>query len=183
VGWQICALSELSDVDRSCFDCGKSHINNFLKDSALTSEKEGLCRVFVLINDDISNEVAGFYTLGNSSIRHKDIPDEYKTSLPFEVPAILIGQFALDVKWHGTTFKDKKLSENMLWDIYRRSVLLQKQSPAALNSIKVDTNEERAFNFWKKQGFILYKGHETKERRSLFLPIKTIVSLLGNESS
>jgi hypothetical protein len=178
VGWRIRALSELSDVDRSSFDCSKQHINDFFRDSAQAGEKESLCRVFVLINDEMPKEVAGFYTLSNSSIRYRDIPDEYRPSLPYEVPAVLIGQFALDKQWHGKTYKDKKLSEHMLWDVYRRIVLYRQQSPAALNAIRVDTNEERAFKFWENQGFIVFKDHQSKMRRPLFLPIETIVNEL-----
>lgn len=186
MGWRTRPLAEASQIDRSSFTCGFEPIDTFFKEDIVAGEQEDLFRVFVLINDDCPSEAAGFYTLGNSSISYRDIPERYRLSKPYEIPAILIGQLALHMKYHGKQLKGMKLSKVLLVDAYERIVRLWQQSPSAFNAVRVDTREQRAFEFWKKQGFIPYHKHEHghkqgKTQCSLFLPVKTIEILMSEE--
>ncbi len=184
MGWSTCPLAEAPYIDRPSFTCGFELIDNFFREDIVVGEQEDLFKAFVLVNSDEPSEAAGFYTLGNSSIGYRDIPEHYQASRPYEVPAILIGQFALHEKYHGKQLKGIKLSEVLLGDAYERIVLLRRKSPSAFKAIRVDTRTQKAFDFWQKQGFIAYRkhsnGHENgKKMCSLFLPVDTLESLMN----
>ncbi|NJK65695.1 MAG: hypothetical protein HC941_03395 [Microcoleus sp. SU_5_3] len=56
-------------------------------------------------------------------------------------------------------------------DAYRRICLLFEQEIIGFQAIRVDTRNDVAKEFWLKQGFVPFK----KNKRSLFLPVKTIL--------
>jgi hypothetical protein len=166
MGWQFFSLSQWEDIDLTTFDCGDHHVNQFLINQALSCEREGLSRVFLMLSDD--NELIGYYTLGASIIPLGEIPNKYKRGIPnFPFPAVLIGQFGINKKSQG-----QGLSYILLGDLYRRIVLLYQQKIIAFRAIRVDIQEETAKAFWLKQGFIEFK----KSSNSLFIPIKIILN-------
>lgn len=173
MGWQFLPLSEALEIDRTRFDCSNQNLNHFLKNSAEACEREGLSRVFVMLSDE--NEIVGYYTLGNSKIPLSEIPNKYKRGIPnYPFPAILIGQFGIDIKWQG-----QGLSYILFGDACRRIALNYKQSISAFNAVTVDTEkgDEQAKKFWEKMGFIPFK----KSPHSLFIPVKTILKEFGLE--
>ena len=47
-------------------------------------------------------QIAGYYTLGASTIPLNQVPNKYTRGVPqFSFPAILIGQFGVDMSWQG----------------------------------------------------------------------------------
>ncbi|MEG4444596.1 hypothetical protein QUB47_11050 [Microcoleus sp. AT9_B5] len=94
------------------------------------------------------------------------MPDEYKQPLPFPIPAILIGQFAIERVWQG-----QGISRLLLADAYRRICLLFEQEIIGFQAIRIDTRNEEAKAFWLKQGFVPFR----KTQRSLFLPVRTVL--------
>lgn len=178
MGWRFCALGSALDIDRSSFDCETPDINEYIRNSATTFDQEDFSKVFLMVDTD-SSALVGYYTLSTSVIPNRELPDEYAKGLPveasaFPLPAILIGQFAIDRNWQG-----KGLSTLLLGDTYRRIVLIWRQNSLGMKAVKVDTQNgeqgERARGFWIHQGFTPFK----KSPRSLFLPIKTIAQQFG----
>ncbi|NJK65486.1 MAG: hypothetical protein HC941_02155 [Microcoleus sp. SU_5_3] len=78
-----------------------------------TADEAGFSRTFLMILESGEAKVCGFYTLSASTIPVKELPDEYKQPLPFPIPAILIGQFAIDRVWQG-----QGISRLLLADAY-----------------------------------------------------------------
>lgn len=171
MGWRFCSLTKALDVSRSNFDCGDEEINTYLRDLAVVAEEEGFSKAFLMLSESNQDQIAGFYTLSNSSIPAQELPDEFMKGFIFPCPAILIGQFAID-----KSFQNQKLSNQLLWDVYRRIILLYKLD-SAFRAIRVDTRNDLAKNFWLRQGFIPFK----KRKSSLFLPIQTLVRELEAE--
>ncbi|NJK70079.1 MAG: hypothetical protein HC941_29455 [Microcoleus sp. SU_5_3] len=56
-------------------------------------------------------------------------------------------------------------------DAYRRICLLFEQEIIGFQALRVDTRNDVAKEFWLKQGFVPFK----KNKRSLFLPVKTLL--------
>ncbi|WP_293339826.1 GNAT family N-acetyltransferase [Microcoleus sp. CAWBG58] len=166
MGWRFCSLKNFPTLHRDEFDCGDEEINNYLKNLVETSDEAGFSRTFLIIVEPGEAKVCGFYTLSASTIPVKELPDEYKQPLPFPIPAILIGQFAIDRVWQG-----QGVSRQLLADAYRRICLLFEQEIIGFQAIRVDTRNEEAKAFWLKQGFVPFR----KTQRSLFLPVRTIL--------
>jgi GNAT superfamily N-acetyltransferase len=169
VGWRFCSLKTFLTLQREEFDCGDEEINNYLKNLVETADEAGFSRTFLMIVEPGEAKVCGFYTLSASTIPVKELPDEYKQPLPFPIPAILIGQFAIDNVWQG-----QGISRLLLADAYRRICLLFEQEIIGFQAIRVDTRNEEAKTFWLKQGFVPFR----KTQRSLFLPVQTILKEL-----
>lgn len=166
MGWRFCSLKTFPTLQREEFDCGDEEINNYLKNLVETADEAGFSRTFLMIVEPGEVKVCGFYTLSASTIPVKELPDEYKQPLPFPIPAILIGQFAIDRVWQG-----QGVSRQLLADAYRRICLLFEQEIIGFQAIRVDTRNEEAKAFWLKQGFVPFR----KTQRSLFLPVRTIM--------
>jgi GNAT superfamily N-acetyltransferase len=166
VGWRFCCLKNFPTLQREEFDCGDEEINNYLKNLVEAADEAGFSRTFLMIWESEEVKICGFYTLSASTIPVKELPDEYKQTIPFPVPAILIGQFAIDKVWQG-----QGISRLLLADAYRRICLLFEQEIIGFQAIRVDTRNEEAKAFWLKQGFVPFR----KTQRSLFLPVLTIL--------
>jgi GNAT superfamily N-acetyltransferase len=166
VGWRFCTLKSFPNFPRDSFDCGDEEINNYLKNLVETADEAGFSRTFLMISESGEAKVYGFYTLSASIIPVKELPDEYRQILPFPIPALLIGQFAIDKVWQG-----QGISRKLLADAYRRICLLFEQEIIGFQAIRVDTRNDVAKRFWLKQGFVPFK----KNTRSLFLPVKTLL--------
>jgi GNAT superfamily N-acetyltransferase len=166
VGWRFCTLKSFPNFPRDSFDCGDEEINNYLKNLVETADEAGFSRTFLMISESGEANVYGFYTLSASIIPVKELPDEYRQILPFPIPALLIGQFAIDKVWQG-----QGISRKLLADAYRRICLLFEQEIIGFQAIRVDPRNDVAKRFWLKQGFVPFK----KNTRSLFLPVKTLL--------
>jgi hypothetical protein len=87
------------------FKCGNDILNNYLAHFALQDQQKKLSVCFVL--ESPSQEIIGYYTLSASSIDAKNTSDQ--RFMPFKtkyrtLPIILIGRFAIDLKYKGKGF-------------------------------------------------------------------------------
>lgn len=150
------------------FDCGDQNINDFLKND-LEYSKDNFFKAFLMVHESDGETVIGFYTLSNSIIPRKEIPDKYKRKCPYDWPCILIGQFAIDKKYQGY-----KLSKQLLGNAYARIAKIHLDSDSALRAIRVDTRNEKAVDFWKYNKFTAFQKRQT----SLFLEIEILLQIL-----
>lgn len=94
--------------DLSEFDCDSDDLNNFLKNDALTQQKNKLNLTKLILCDD-DDAIVGYVSLLSDTIPLKDIRDEDTkqeikdqlsiTSRKRKLPAIKIGRFAIDKKY------------------------------------------------------------------------------------
>lgn len=152
---------------RKNFSCGKSILDYYIKIQARQDIKRKLATCFVLINEE--NNVIGYYTLSNTSIERRILPDEIIKKLPpsyKNLPATLLGRLAVDQNYFG-----KRLGEFLLIDAMKKSSIVAKVSIGSMALI-VDPIDESAIAFYTKYGFILLP-----DSRKMFLPMQTIFSL------
>ncbi|MDY6936386.1 MAG: GNAT family N-acetyltransferase [Cyanobacteriota bacterium] len=126
-----------------------------MQDLVETADEAGFSRTFLMIPEIGEAKVFGFYTLSASIIPVKELPEEYRQAIPFPIPAILIGQFAIDKDWQG-----QGISRKLLGDAYRRICLLFQQEVIGFQAIRVDTRNEGAKAFWLRQGFVPFSKNE-----------------------
>ena len=171
MGWEFCSLDNVPKDLIKDFDCGDESVNTYLHKSCLEEESERFAKIFIMLDNSSGYKLVGYYTLSNTSIEAKELPNEFMKGNTFPCPAILIGKFGIDKSFQG-----KKLSRPLLWDVYRRILLLH-EGDSAFKAVRVDTIKEEAVKFWLKQSFIKL----VKRKTSLFLPVATLIKTLEEE--
>jgi GNAT superfamily N-acetyltransferase len=86
-------LSE--DDDRSVFECGRESINAWFRRHAWFNQANDLSRVSV-ISDRATGRIAGYVTLSTAQIERAFLPKSQQRNRPDPVPAMLLGQLAVD---------------------------------------------------------------------------------------
>ncbi|WP_372755999.1 GNAT family N-acetyltransferase [Labilibaculum sp.] len=153
--------------DRSDFNCGKELLDDYVKKQASQDIKKRLSVCFVL--SDANDIVKGYYTLSNSSIPQKDIPEKFSKHLPNsykDIPVTLLGRLAID----KSIFR-KGQGEYLLMDALKESYKVSKQTIGSM-AVVVDPIDEEAVLFYKKYGFIELPGSG-----KMFLPMNTIAKV------
>jgi len=160
-------LTELlnSNHKKNEFQCGHEILDNYIHKQASQDIKRHLSACFVIANK--ANVIKGYYTLSNSSIDQKIIPENFKKKLPksyTEIPSTLLGRLARDKNMNG-----ERLGEMLLIDALKRSYYTSKAIGSM--AVIVDPIDTQAKNFYLKYGFI-----ELPDSKKMFKSMKTISS-------
>jgi GNAT superfamily N-acetyltransferase len=133
-----------ADHDLSGFSCGVPSLDAWLHTRALRNQATGDSRVFVLLTD---GKVAGFYALSTASAARSTLAGALRRNAPDPVPLLLLGQLAVDTRWHGAGFGRLLLGDACLraLDVSRRAGF------RALATHPVDAAAER---FYARFGFV-----------------------------
>ncbi len=149
-------------VDKSAFDCGCKQLNNYLQKRASQDRKKDTSRTYVLIDDN--QKVIGFYSICATSISANNLSPTIKKKLNYSfVPAILLGQLAVDVNFHGNGY-----GVDLLMDAFKTCVQISEILGAAI--IIVDAINDAAKSFYEKFGFLSSENDPYR----LYLTIKKI---------
>jgi GNAT superfamily N-acetyltransferase len=81
--------------DRTLFDCGKDSINGWFQRHAWINQASGATRVTV-ITDAASGRLVGYVTLSAAQIERAFLPKSQQRNRPDPLPALLLGQLAID---------------------------------------------------------------------------------------
>ena len=143
-------------------------LQNYIRSIARQDMDRDLARCFVLVDDD--KVIGGYYTLNNLSIpsSHWDVAFRKKNKLTYQtIPCTLIGRLAMDSSMQG-----KGYGEILLFDSLKRAYEVSKT--IASFAVVVDSIDQAAKDFYKK-----YEFHELMDTDRLYLPMKTIHSLIS----
>jgi GNAT superfamily N-acetyltransferase len=86
--------------DRNAFDCGRESLNYWFRRNAWRNQEDGTSRTNVII-DTVNMAVAGYVTLVASQIDRAHLPKPAQRNRPDPIPAILLGQLAVDQRYQG----------------------------------------------------------------------------------
>jgi predicted GNAT family N-acyltransferase len=151
--------------DRQSFDCGTAELNAFLKNSASSYIKRGLCAVHILSEESHPNTIIGYFSLSASAIKMQELPAEISKKYPgsIPVPCWLIGKLAVDRNFQGKGF-----GEILLLEAFNKITAYSKE--AGGYCIVVDAKNEKIKPFYTKYGFKSFLDDGFK----LFLPLPSI---------
>jgi ribosomal protein S18 acetylase RimI-like enzyme len=143
---QIFRFEALSGHDRSSFSCGVPALEGYFKNQASQDVRRRVASCSVMI-DDLTESIAGFYTLSACHVLREDIDRSVLKKLPRypEIPSVRLGRLAVDEK-----FRSIKLGSALLSDAVNRSLGLQ--IGAAL--MVVDAKDDTAAAFYRHHGFL-----------------------------
>lgn len=161
-------IEPLGDHDRAVFSCGKTLLDQYLREQASQDVKRGLAAVFVITAKNDPETILSYYTLSSRELKIHQLPPEIakKAGKYGYVGVTLLGRMAVDEKYQGTgvgrftllNALDKSLAATR--DVASWAVLVE----------AIDTD---AAAFYRKYGFI----ELPEDPHRLFLPMKTIVKL------
>jgi len=133
--------------DRDSFDCGVPLLNHYLSHVASQDIRRKAAAVYVMVSEDQPKRIVGFYTLSATSIELSALPADIIKKLPRypEIPAILIGRLARDLKYPG-------VGSLLLADALIRSARVAREIAASF--VVVDSKSDAATRFYEKFGFL-----------------------------
>lgn len=150
--------------DVTAFDCGEPALDNWLKHRALKNESR-FSRTYVVCAGD---RVVGYYALSAGAVERAAAPGKLRRNAPDAVPVSVIGRLAVDREWAG-----RGLGADLLADALRR-IALASQS-IGIGAVLVQAKDARARAFYLACAeFVEFPA----DRRTLFLPIETVVGAL-----
>ena len=148
--------------DRQHFDCGVESLNNYLKVMANQQSQKDNTRTFVLVEEQNSARVIGYYTLTMTPIDLSALPDKLQKKHHNASSGGLITRLAIDKRYAKQGY-----GEWLLIDALNR--LLQASETVAFPVVIVDA-KDGAIGFYEKFGFTPFQDSTNK----LFLTIADI---------
>lgn len=89
-----------ADDDRQSFDCGRESLNGWFRRNAWRNQQSDVSRVSVICDAE-SGAIAGYVSLSAASIERAHLPKAGQRNRPDPVPALLLGQLAVDLRYQG----------------------------------------------------------------------------------
>lgn len=86
--------------DRQNFDCGRESLNGWFRRNAWRNQQSDVSRVSIICDAE-SGAIAGFVSLSAASIKRAYLPKAGQRNRPDPVPALLLGQLAVDLRYQG----------------------------------------------------------------------------------
>ncbi len=132
--------------DRSGFSCSDEEVDIFLKHKAMQDQVLDLSRTYVLIANSNPAAIVGYYTITPIHISQEIISGD-KPKIKREIPAILLGQIAIDAKYQGHGFGGLLLM-NAQAKVSRASDLV------GLRAMVLDARNEKLAAWYERHGFL-----------------------------
>ena len=86
--------------DRDGFDCGRDSLNQWFRRHAWRNQEAGTSRTSVIC-DSASGAIIGYVSLSAAQIDRAFLPKAAQRNRPDPVPALLLGQLAVDTRYQG----------------------------------------------------------------------------------
>ena len=159
------------------FDCDHNDLNDFFKNDVENYSSELLGKTYCFTLDEDPSIVVCAFTISNDSIKTTFLPNARKKKVIKEIPnekhmrsypAVLIGR--LGVHKDFRKIEDEDNTSKQLMD-FIKSWFIDEGNKTGCRFIVVDSyNEERALNYYIKNGFSYLFSTEEQERDFTKLP-------------
>ncbi|MDD2703745.1 MAG: GNAT family N-acetyltransferase [Acidocella sp.] len=97
------------DDDREGFDCGRDSLNQWFRRNAWRNQQSGASRTSVVCAAE-TREIAGYVSLSSAQIERAYLPKPAQRNQPDPLPAILLGQLAVDRRYQGRGY-----ARSLMW--------------------------------------------------------------------
>lgn len=145
--------------DRKGFDCGDAELNAWFGQVARQHKLKGVSSSFVVVTDEASAEVLGFYAISLAELVITDLPAQYRKRLPNKLPVFRLGRLATAKKHQG-----HGIGEFMLFDAIERVTRIAGE----VGGVGLVVNAKlSAVDFYQRYGFEQMADHP----HNLFLPL------------
>jgi predicted N-acetyltransferase YhbS len=86
--------------DAASFDCGRDALNHWFRRHAWRNQELGVSRTSVICGPE-AGHIAGYVSLSTAQVERAWFPKAQQRNRPDPLPAILLGQSAVDLRWQG----------------------------------------------------------------------------------
>ena len=152
-----------ADHELAEFACGREELDTWLKGHAIANEGK-TSRTFVV---PIAQRVVGYYCLSAGAVMRGELPRKMRHDTPQQVPVVVLGRLATDIKFAG-----RGIGKGMLREAIVRTIRLSEE--LGVRALVVHALDAEAANFYLPFNFIPYPIGD----RTLLLPIETAMSAL-----
>jgi GNAT superfamily N-acetyltransferase len=127
------------------FESGEPILDEWLKKRAINNLELGASRTYVFCPMG-SQVVIGFFSLNMGQMLASETMGSMRRNMPNQIPAVVLGRLAIDLKWQG-----KGLGRALIFEAMRRS--LRASEDVAARLLIVHAISPAAENFYKHHGF------------------------------
>lgn len=151
--------------NRSGFSCGVEALDYFLKKTAMQHIDNGVSKTFVLLQDEGSTTIMGYFTLTICEVQVEQLEKKNRKGLPtrHDLPAGKLARLAISQQQQGQGF-GKQLLVNAM------KHFLQAHEHIGMSALFVNAKDKQAASFYQKYGFI----QSCDDPLYLYLPTSTI---------
>lgn len=89
-----------ADDDTAAFDCGRDALNHWFRRHAWRNQELGVSRTTVICDAE-AGSIVGYVSLSTAQVERAWLPKAQQRNRPDPLPAILLGQLAVDLRWQG----------------------------------------------------------------------------------
>ena len=89
-----------ADDDTAAFDCGRDALNHWFRRHAWRNQELGISRTTVICDAE-AGSIVGYVSLSTAQVERAWLPKAQQRNRPDPLPAILLGQLAVDLRWQG----------------------------------------------------------------------------------
>ncbi len=132
--------------DRKSFSCGDGTVDLFLREKAMQDQTLGLGRSRVLFDTDKRSEIVGYYTLVMCPVPQGSIPND-KPKIKRPIPAILLGQIGIDLKFQARGFGDR-----LIFDA--QATVFDIADKVGVRAMVLDARTESLVSWYESHDFI-----------------------------
>jgi ribosomal protein S18 acetylase RimI-like enzyme len=160
----------LGKHDRTDFASGNERIDSYFRQTVSQDAKRGYAACYVLV-ENVSQRLAGFYTLSSQSIPLTELPADVARKLQRypSVPAVLIGWLGRDASFRG-----QHVGSLLLADAITRLAA----APVGIHAICADAIDDVAVTFYREHQFLTFVSRPN----GLYLPMKTALPLVAQSA-
>lgn len=165
-------VKPLEKESRAAFQCGVEALDKYFQERASRDMQNGLSAVFIVVPQDDTTTIAGFFTLSSQQIACDILPEELRkrTGRYKAVGVTLLGRMAV-----AKEFQNRKLGRLILFAALHEA--WKATSHVGSFAVVVDAKTENVVPFYEKYGF------RRLESNRLMLPMKTIEDLVGSREA
>lgn len=158
--------------DRTSFSCGVPALNEYLQKTARQHREKGLSNTYVLVDEESSDTLLGYFTLAFFEVDISSLPEQYSRKLPkaARLPAAKLARLAIDKSCQGKGYGGLLLAEAI------KRVVSAARHSGAITGLFVDAKDAQAQAFYLHFGFIPLNDDPMK----LFLPLKTLLASISS---
>jgi GNAT superfamily N-acetyltransferase len=140
--------------DCSAFSCGEPALDGYLLRYALTNDRAGAAKTFVVTGE--GDEVIAYYSLAAGQVTYSDAPERLKKGLSQNpVPIILLARLAVDTRWQR-----KGIGRSLVRDAIRK--VLNASQYIGIRALAVKAKDEKAAAFYRSIAFEPFPGDPLK---------------------
>ncbi len=89
-----------ADDDTAAFDCGRDALNHWFRRHGWRNQEQEISRTSVICDAE-AGSIVGYVSLSTAQVERAWLPKAQQRNRPDPLPAILLGQLAVDLRWQG----------------------------------------------------------------------------------